>query len=61
MIKVFCDKCGKELDRAYMYAGSIMSPEITSWDAPFIEEPTSFDLCTDCAKKLEKFLKEDEK
>ena len=28
MIKFFCDKCGEELDRAYMYTGSIIHPEI---------------------------------
>lgn len=60
MIKFFCDKCGKELDRAYMYTGSIIHPEITNWDAPFIEDPANFELCDACAKKLEKFLEEDE-
>ena len=60
MIKFFCDKCGKELDRVYMYTGSICQPEITNWDSPFIEDPATFELCYDCAKKLERFLREDE-
>ena len=57
MIKMFCDKCGKELDKAFMYTGSIYSPEITNWDAPFVEDPSTFELCADCAKKLEIFLR----
>ena len=28
--------------------------------APFVEDPATFELCDKCAKKLERFLREDE-
>ena len=58
MIKFFCDKCGEELDRVYMYTGSICHPEIEEWDGAFITDPATFELCNACAKKLERFLQE---
>lgn len=61
MIRYFCDKCGKELDRSNTeyftsdtFKVTIEPPEIRRWadDA----ETGTYILCYDCVRKLNKWI-----
>lgn len=54
MITIHCDKCGKEMnpetDDRYR-----MELACNEGEYPYYQ-PKNFDLCTDCAEEVEKFI-----
>ena len=60
MIKYFCDKCGKELQTfdeltCDMFAVTVEPPEVRKWSDD--AETGTYILCSDCTKKLNKWIR----
>lgn len=61
-LQVFCDSCGKEVKESYFRSAKLLF-KIDEWgggsvggnEDVFIQKA---DLCSDCAHKLQKFIKE---
>lgn len=56
MIKVFCDKCGKEID----YESNGLNLNFNSYGIIKFKkyEDTEFQLCKDCANEIYDFIKD---
>lgn len=52
MIKVYCDKCGKEVGEYEAYTILVESPEIRSWADQYMYDRKGYQLCKDCLKEV---------
>ena len=58
MIKYYCDKCDKEVERYIMFTVTITPPEIRQYgDDDIFDYSGSGILCRDCIKEFEKWLR----
>ena len=56
MIKVYCDKCGNEVEEYCSYTLRVQCPEINDWDDPYLYIAKNYNLCRDCMKKVYDFI-----
>ena len=54
MVKYFCDKCNKELEEYEVFAVTVFSPDVRSWN----DDAKTGDgiLCTECVDAFQKWL-----
>lgn len=55
MIKIYCDKCGKEVEEYEAYTLHVRGPEIVDWDDRYLNEK-DYQICRDCMKKVDDFI-----
>lgn len=56
MIKVYCDKCGKEVGEFEAYTVLVEAPEIKSWTDQYMYERRGYQVCRDCMAKVADFI-----
>ena len=56
MIKVYCDKCGKEVGKYEAYTILVQSPEIRAWNDEYLYDRKGYQICKDCIKKISDFI-----
>ena len=56
MIKIFCDKCGKEVGEFEAYTIMVEAPEIKSWDDQYMYERRGYQVCRDCTAEIATFI-----
>ena len=57
MIKVYCDKCGKEIEEYDAYIISIEGPQIIFWDDNnFMRGRKRLHICKNCMVKLADYI-----
>lgn len=56
MIKIFCDKCGKEVDEFEAYTILVEAPEIKSWADQYMYERRGYQVCRDCMAEIATFI-----
>lgn len=56
MIKVYCDKCGKEVGELEAYTIMVEAPEIRSWDDPYLYSRRAYQVCKECMTKVADFI-----
>lgn len=56
MIKIFCDKCGKEVGEFEAYTVLVEAPEIKSWGDDYMYERRGYQVCRDCMAKVADFI-----
>lgn len=56
MIKIFCDKCGKEVGEFEAYTIAVEAPAIKSWDDSYLYERRCHQVCKDCMAEIATFI-----
>lgn len=56
MIKVYCDKCGKEVGEFEAYTILVEAPEIKSWADQYMYERRGYQVCRDCMAEIATFI-----
>ena len=57
MIKVYCDRCGKEVGELEAYTILIQGPEIRSWSDEYLYDRKCYQVCKDCIKGIDEYIK----
>lgn len=57
MIKVYCDRCGKEVGELEAYTILIQGPEIRSWSDNYLYDRKDYQICRDCIKDVDGFIR----
>ncbi len=56
MIKVFCDKCGEEIDTYEAYTVTVESPLVVSWKDQYPYNRKEYHMCRDCMNEVADFI-----
>lgn len=56
MIKIYCDRCGKEISEYTNYTISVQGPEITSFDNRYKYTHKQYQLCDSCMNDVHEFM-----
>ena len=54
MIKVYCDRCGEEIDKLLMFVIEVQPPTLRA-DSDMIY-PNNYHLCRECLNDVDKFI-----
>lgn len=57
MIKVYCDRCGKEVGELEAYTLLVQGPTINAWDDNYMYDRKDYQICRDCIKGVDKFIR----
>ena len=56
MIKIYCDKCGKEIDEFEEYTILIQGPVIRAWEDEYMYDKKGYQICRNCIKSVANFI-----
>ena len=56
MIKVYCDRCGKEVGTYEAYTVLVEAPEIRAWADEYMYDRNGYQICKDCMKEVAAFI-----
>lgn len=56
MIKVYCDRCGKEVGELEVYTLSVQGPTIKAWDDNYMYGRKDYQICRDCIEDVDKLI-----
>lgn len=61
MIKIYCDKCGVEINELEAYEILVKGPQIRSWGDEYMYDRKDYQICKDCMKKIADYIGENKK
>ena len=56
MIKVYCDRCGKEVGELEVYTLLVQGPTIKAWDDNYMYGRKDYQICRDCIEDVDKLI-----